>query len=315
MLASNAGASDVPLHIPRSLVKVAAQIAAGTASLRGGCGVPVRVAALLEGVLKVLRAKQLASSMAALAAVGIVAAVVGLSVFSASGQTRDRPDTRKLDESGRQAGPAPGETYVKTYYIGDLISAKPIPTQTIRVGDTPAASQTWVDKAWVDMSPMVNLITTTVARGTWTINDGREMPVTAPGATVPPRRDGARPETVGHVTPFFLSYSLIIRHTADVHDEVANLLRKLRLLVHAREHPGGAGRYDGEIEEERRITGNDPDPAPRQARPIDPRCRCPHRTARRPPPHLLIARPASASSWKNSARRSRSCPRTTTERP
>ncbi len=257
VLASNACASAVSPHIPRSLVKVAAQIAAGTASLRGGCGVPARVATLLEGVLKVLRAKQIASSMAALAAVGIVAAVVGLSVFPASGQTRDLPDTRKLDESGRQTKPAPVETYVQAYYIGDLISAKPILRQTFPVGETPIASQ-----PMLDVSPVVDLITSTVARGTWTIHEeqGKEIkPGDLPFKEVP---GDARSKTVGQITPFFLSYSLIVRHTKEGHDEVADVLRKMRRVVYAREHPAGAGRYDGEIEEERRITGNDPDPAP-----------------------------------------------------
>ena len=32
------------------------------------------------------------------------------------------------------------------------------------------------------------------------------------------------------ITPFFLSISLIIRHTAEVHDQVADLLRQLRRL-------------------------------------------------------------------------------------
>ena len=95
VLASQASASSVPPHLPRSLVKVAAQLAAGTASLREGSGVPRRVAALLEGVLNVLRAKQLASSMAALAAIGIVAVVAGLSVFSAAGQTGEAPGRRR----------------------------------------------------------------------------------------------------------------------------------------------------------------------------------------------------------------------------
>jgi RNA polymerase sigma factor (sigma-70 family) len=257
VLASNACASAVPMRIQRSLVKVAAQIAAGTASLRGGCGVPARVAALLEGVLKVFRAKQIASSTAALAAVGIVAAVVGLSVFSASGQTRDLPDGRRIDEPGRRAKPAPVETYVQTYYIGDLVSAKPILRQTFPVGETPIASQ-----PMLDVSPVVDLITSTVARGTWTIHDGRETPLTAPGAPTTPGPRDARPQTVGHITPFFLSYSLIIRHTADVHDEVGKLLRKLRRVVEAREQNGGAGRYDGQIEEERLIPGIVPDPAP-----------------------------------------------------
>jgi hypothetical protein len=35
---------------------------------------------------------------------------------------------------------------------------------------------------------------------------------------------------VGSITPFYLSVSLIIRHTAEVHDQVAHRLRLLRRL-------------------------------------------------------------------------------------
>jgi RNA polymerase sigma factor (sigma-70 family) len=243
LLASSGPTSAVPSHIPRSLVNAAAQLAAGTASLRDGCGVPARVAALLEGVLNVLRAKQLASSMAALAAIGIVAAVAGMSVFSASGQTRGPIERRRIDEAGRRVGPEPVATFVKTYYVGDLILAKPIPSATIQAGDTTTTSQ-----PWVDMSPVVDLITSTVAKGTWTIHDGRETELTAPGAPVTPGPGDARSKTVGRITPFFLSYSLIIRHTADVHDEVANLLRKLRRLLDSPKHPGGVQGYDRDQE-------------------------------------------------------------------
>src|SRR5207253_7444705 len=40
--------------------------------------------------------------------------------------------------------------------------------------------------------------------------------------------DTAQP--IGSITPFFLSISLIIRHTAEVHDQIADLLRQLRRL-------------------------------------------------------------------------------------
>ncbi len=255
VLASNACASAVPMPISRSLVKVAAQIAAGTASLRGGCGVPARVAALVEGVLKVLRAKQLAGSMAALAAFGIVAAVAGLSVFSASGQTRDLVDERKTDDSGRPANPATSDTYVKTYYVGDLISAKPIPKQTIRVGETPTASQ-----ARVNMSPVVNLITATAARGTWTVRDEQGNPLGPAGPPVE-RRDGdPQSQKVGRITPFYLSLSLIVRQTKEGHEEVGDVLRKLRRFIDARELAREAGRSDGETGKDREIRVPHPNP-------------------------------------------------------
>ena len=44
------------------------------------------------------------------------------------------------------------------------------------------------------------------------------------------RTESPHRRRVGAITPFFLSISLIVRHTAEVHDEVAHLLRKLRRL-------------------------------------------------------------------------------------
>ena len=37
-------------------------------------------------------------------------------------------------------------------------------------------------------------------------------------------------QPIGSITPFFLSISLIIRHTAEIHDQIADLLRQLRRL-------------------------------------------------------------------------------------
>ena len=44
------------------------------------------------------------------------------------------------------------------------------------------------------------------------------------------RRGWGQTQPIGSITPFFLSISLIIRHTAEVHDQVADLLRQLRRL-------------------------------------------------------------------------------------
>ena len=50
-------------------------------------------------------------------------------------------------------------------------------------------------------------------------------------ASVGVRTAGGRPERQpGAIVPFFLSLSLIIKHTAEVHEQVADLLRQLRRL-------------------------------------------------------------------------------------
>ncbi len=87
----------------------------------------------------------------------------------------------------------------------------------------------------VDLMPIIQLITTSIAPGTWNIQDGY-------GHAVPPAYgmgggfggdqgggiDNARQP--GAIVPFFLSISLIIKHTAEVHEQVADLLRQLRRL-------------------------------------------------------------------------------------
>jgi hypothetical protein len=63
--------------------------------------------------------------MAGLAAIGIVAAFAALSVYSASGQTGAKPDARpapkRVQDILNDDGKATPGTYIKTYYVGDLL--------------------------------------------------------------------------------------------------------------------------------------------------------------------------------------------------
>ena len=156
----------------------------------------------------------------------------------------------------------PAETFVKTYYVGDLIvpanrgAEVPIPqhltdsspTNELNSGargifPTDSPIPTGADgmgvkkfeRRWVDMTPIVQLIATSIAPGTWQVHDGEGADVTqsyglggAFGGGDAGGIDVARP--IGAITPFFLSISLIVRHTAEVHDQVADLLRQLRRL-------------------------------------------------------------------------------------
>jgi hypothetical protein len=90
-------------------------------------------------------------------------------------------------------------TSTKVYFVGDLLGLPP--------------GKAIPKDAGIDMTPVIQLITSTVARDTWRTSD------TAP-AVMP----------VGSITPFFLSQSVIIRHTDEVHKEVGALLRGLRGL-------------------------------------------------------------------------------------
>jgi hypothetical protein len=130
-------------------------------------------------------------------------------------------DTDPADSRGpaRSAGTEhgalkPASTITRPYYIGDLIlSEPPVPSD--------AARKTGVDKPLVDMGPMIELITSSVAPGTWDVWDTSEK--------LGPR-GVANKSAIGSITPFYLSPSLIIRHTAEVHDQVANRLRLLRRI-------------------------------------------------------------------------------------
>ena len=290
-LESSSRAASLPPRIARSLIAVAAQVASESATIRGGIGVSTSVAVLLEGVLNAMRVKAFISLAAALVAVGALAVVVGGSIFPTAGQTGNRSETRVEDENPRLVGPdgrpfasvpaqavasAVGKTdeFVKIYYIGDLIGEKappafvPTPVTEAPAGAVPP---TWV-RQLPDVSPVIDLITSTVARGSWVIHDGGAQPATPADDRGHRSGQDGRTKPVGSITPFYLSVSLIIRHTPEVHDEVADLLRKLRRLVEAREKP--SANLDPEAEKpvlgEIRVTPQpqSTDPKPVVARPI-----------------------------------------------
>ncbi|WP_169976121.1 type II secretory pathway, component PulD [Tautonia rosea] len=151
-------------------------------------------------------------------------------------------------------------SFARVYQVADLVVAPPRnpkpPMQTInqpnpvgqnnvnQAGFTPEAngdSGGWtVEKQDpdVDFSPLIQLITTSIAPGTWEIKDPNT------GSSVRTNYGlggggfggdqglgfGEDEPPIGSITPFFLNLSLIIRHTSDVHDQVIDLLRQLRRL-------------------------------------------------------------------------------------
>lgn len=98
---------------------------------------------------------------------------------------------------------------------------------------TPTASgpASWAaDKAAPEFGPLINLIKSSVAPGTWREgpddeNSGGYGMGAGGGAA-----DANPDQAVGSITPFFLNISLIIRHTSEVHDDIVDLLRQLRRL-------------------------------------------------------------------------------------
>ncbi len=83
-----------------------------------------------------------------------------------------------------------------------------------------------------DMMPLINLITNTIAPGSWRVTDstGKSENAYGMGGAFGGGGNDADPAQPGSITPFMLSISLIIRHTAEVHEEVAELLKQLRRL-------------------------------------------------------------------------------------
>jgi type II secretory pathway component GspD/PulD (secretin) len=88
-----------------------------------------------------------------------------------------------------------------------------------------------------DFDPLIRLIKTSIAPGTWSDD---HTPYSAEMRDVFGQGQGfgagaggdvnAANEGVGSITPFFLNISLIIRQTAEVHEEIVELLRQLRRL-------------------------------------------------------------------------------------
>jgi hypothetical protein len=232
----------------------------------------------MEGVLNVLRVKKIASSAIVLLSVGALAAALGVSAFSAAGQAdgptavpsstkAPKPSTtaqeraqppvndvltlsRAQDLLGGPAERSDPLTFVKTYYVGDIVMPRrPQPTSSSRSAAGPGATAT---QPMVDMRPLIELIVSTVARGSWRAfdNQGREITPqdwdrSRPGGPTPPK-------PVGAITPFFLNYSLIVRQTKEGHEELAGFLRKLRRLL----EPNAA------VEEERLATEHRPPAVP-----------------------------------------------------
>ena len=169
---------------------------------------------------------------------------------------------------------SPGSTaqmFPKTYYVADLImpanrgQQNPVaavasdigagPNSTdgagamgqvgamVNPGQAPVGTDIKISKGErpnVDMTPLIQLITTSIAPGTWRVQDSAGQDISpayglGQGFGGPPGGGAgggidAQERPPGAIIPFFLSISLIIRHTAEVHEQVADLLRQLRRL-------------------------------------------------------------------------------------
>jgi hypothetical protein len=96
-------------------------------------------------------------------------------------------------------------TVSRCYYVGDLVLS---PAQHAKLAKAGVIKPEF--QLCPDFEPLVNLLTSSVAPGSW-------------------RKDGEG-GGVGSMTPFYLSINLIVRTTPEIHDQMAQRLRELRKL-------------------------------------------------------------------------------------
>ncbi len=126
----------------------------------------------------------------------------------------ERPQIGPSATGGRQDG-----MIVRAYDVADLVAAM----KTRVIESQPGATVT--SRRKVDMDPLIDLLTASVAPGTWISSDPR-------AASDPERRGTTRDgRAMGTITPFFLNISLIVRHTPEVHEQFTDRLRQLRRLL------------------------------------------------------------------------------------
>ena len=233
-LESNARAAAIPPNVRITLIKLATGWVTESAAIVGGIGAPASVAVLLEGVLNVMRIKKLtiaATALAGLGALGFViadqAAAVGGSTIQESAQGKHDSGVPHGEKDGRPVGALtpedPRSQFVtQTYYVGDLVQAPILPGSVSTASTTPVgtAGPAVEERPKINVKPVMDLIASTVAPGTWQIDDAS---------------DQVNGRKMNRIVPFYLSISLIIRCPEDIHDQVANLLRGLRVLLEARD--------------------------------------------------------------------------------
>jgi len=177
--------------------------------------------------------------------------------------------TYKIDEEMLViTNPSSGrdQTYTKTYQVADLVigpNRNPGGETTLNMANAsglnpndpnaiqaasnakllqsnlPGAENVTIGKGarpTTDMMPLIHLITNSIAPGTWKVGtgdsakDGSEESYGMGGGFGGDAGGLGNQQPIGSIIPFNLSISLIIRHTAEVHEDVADLLRQLRRL-------------------------------------------------------------------------------------
>jgi Sigma-70, region 4 len=228
-LESNVRAAAVPPILRAMLIRMATEWASETAATVGAPGASASVAALLEGVLNVMRIKKIAIAATVLlgaGALGLVianrAVAVGGAQLQESAQPSSDPSGRTIGPEGRPIAARPekrdSNLITRTYYVGDIlgVTLSERPNSPAMKKTNPPASDV---RPKVDMKPIMDLISSTVAPRTWQMDD----------ASGHADRHGNR------MVPFYPSIGLIVRCPQEAHDQVAKLLRGLRGVLEARD--------------------------------------------------------------------------------
>ncbi|QDV38606.1 RNA polymerase sigma factor [Tautonia plasticadhaerens] len=243
-------AIPIGLGIRRSAPEVvhaslrAATVRAAVSATHGGLiaaagAVP---AGTIAAVIAVLR--EMTMIQRTLLVVGLVASGVLAAEASRSAQSRSElpPTTNPPPESSTPSLESESESITRVYSVGDLIF---IPhAERILSLKEDGTSVATVSPGLASFGPLIDLLTSTVAPGTWTVGEPRS----GDGSTVTDRS----------ITPFHLNLSLIVRHSPEVHEQVVERLRQLRRIVgplagvgeEVEEHrpvpvPGGLGQTRG----------------------------------------------------------------------
>ncbi|AGA27562.1 RNA polymerase sigma factor [Singulisphaera acidiphila] len=209
-------AAMIPRILSEETIQSAMRIAAGRAAMSGALSVPA--AALMEGVLSAMWMTKLKTTAAVAIMAGfILTGVVALAVPAPDEKPGEPAPTNHTKTS--QAKPtrhSSESTYPKPYYVGDLVVPPTVTT------DGRAKASRSSGRPRTDYAPLIELLTSSVAPGRWTTQSNSMTAIAEPLRETGP---------IGSITPFHPNISLIIRHTAEVHDEIANRLRQLRKIT------------------------------------------------------------------------------------
>jgi RNA polymerase sigma factor (sigma-70 family) len=231
-LQSNAGAASVPAIVRIKLIKLATFWIAEKSAVVGGCGASASVAVLLEGVLNAMRIKNLAimgTALVALGALGLViaerAAAVGGSPVQESAPGAQAPGAqapmvRRVGPDGRRIGSRQAarrsDTIIVTYYVGEILGVTTSSPVFADDGSLRGFSEADL-RHIVDMHPLVELITSTVAPEIWQTDDDERPDV----------RDWC------FIRPHYFNLSLIVRCDEATHKQVNHLLQGMREIFKA----------------------------------------------------------------------------------